>query len=57
MSDPATKPALKTILIVEDERDIRDLIRYHLERESFAVVEAGVGVDVHAPGSHCFVLS
>lgn len=26
------------ILVVEDERDIADLLRYHLEREGFRVV-------------------
>ncbi len=31
------------ILIVEDEEDIRELVRYNLERENFAVIEAGSG--------------
>jgi two-component system phosphate regulon response regulator PhoB len=31
------------ILIVEDEEDIRELVRYNLERENFAVTEAGSG--------------
>ena len=43
MADPSSKPPLKTVLVVEDERDIRDLIRYHLEREGFTVVEAENG--------------
>jgi len=30
----------KKILIVEDEKDIRDLVRYHLEQEGFSVLEA-----------------
>lgn len=33
----------KKILIVEDEADIRELLRYHLEREGYAVLEAGDG--------------
>jgi len=33
--------ANETILIVEDESDIRELIRYNMEREGFKVVEAG----------------
>lgn len=36
--------ALKTqILIVEDEEDIRELVRYNLERENFSVSEAESG--------------
>ena len=31
------------ILVVEDEGDIRDLIRHHLEREQFRVITAGSG--------------
>ena len=38
----------RKILIVEDEKDIRDLIRYNLETEGFAVLEAGDGeVSLH----------
>ena len=33
-----------TILIVEDEKDIRELLAYSLSREGFAVVEADNGV-------------
>lgn len=33
----------KKILIVEDEADIRELLRYHLEREGFEVLEAADG--------------
>ena len=29
-------PAKKKILVVEDEKDIRDLVRYNLEQEGFA---------------------
>jgi two-component system alkaline phosphatase synthesis response regulator PhoP len=38
-------PVKKQILIIEDEADIRELVRYNLERESFAVGEAGSGED------------
>ncbi len=31
----------ETILMVEDEADIRELLRYNLEREGFRVIEAG----------------
>jgi DNA-binding response OmpR family regulator len=34
-----------TVLIVEDERKLRDLLRSYLEREGFAVVTAGSGAD------------
>jgi phosphate regulon transcriptional regulator PhoB len=37
-----TEPKRK-ILIVEDEKDIRDLVRYNLEAEGFVVVEASDG--------------
>lgn len=37
-----TEPKRK-ILVVEDEKDIRDLVRYNLEAEGFAVVEASDG--------------
>jgi two-component system, OmpR family, alkaline phosphatase synthesis response regulator PhoP len=33
----------KKILVVEDEADIRDLVRYHLEQEGFAVLVADDG--------------
>ena len=31
------------ILLIEDEEDIRELVRYNLERENFAVTEAESG--------------
>ena len=31
------------VLIVEDERDIRDLVLFHLEREGFQVSSASSG--------------
>ncbi len=39
---------VKTILVVDDERHIVDLIRLYLEREGFAVVSAGNGEDALA---------
>jgi two-component system, OmpR family, alkaline phosphatase synthesis response regulator PhoP len=33
----------RTILIVEDEKDIRELVRFHLEQEGYGVVEAETG--------------
>lgn len=33
----------KKILIIEDEEDIRELVRYNLEREKFSTLEAGSG--------------
>jgi two-component system alkaline phosphatase synthesis response regulator PhoP len=38
-----TSLAKKRILIVDDEPDIRELVRYNLEREGFAVLEAEDG--------------
>ncbi len=33
----------RTIVVVEDERDIRELVRFHLEKEGYAVREADSG--------------
>ena len=38
-------PVKRTILVVEDERDIRDLLRFHLEQEGYTVREAESGED------------
>ena len=35
--------AKETILVVEDEEDIRELIRYNLEKEGYRIREAGTG--------------
>jgi two-component system, OmpR family, alkaline phosphatase synthesis response regulator PhoP len=35
--------ALQNILIIEDEEDIRELVRYNLKREKFTVLEAETG--------------
>jgi phosphate regulon transcriptional regulator PhoB len=40
---PSVAEARRKVLIVEDEKDIRDLVRYNLEEEGFAVVEASDG--------------
>lgn len=45
-----------TVLVVEDEKDIRDLLRRYLERAGFGVLATGSGaqalelLDRHAPG-------
>jgi phosphate regulon transcriptional regulator PhoB len=40
----ATSGVRRKVLVVEDETDIRELIRYNLEQEGFAVEEAADGV-------------
>ena len=40
---PIVVEAKRKILLVEDEQDIRELVRYNLEAEGFAVVEASDG--------------
>lgn len=40
---PPIAEAKRKILVVEDEKDIRGLVRYNLEAEGFAVVEASDG--------------
>src|ERR1700752_3542082 len=42
-SRPVTVEAKRKILLVEDEQDIRELVRCNLEAEGFAVVEASDG--------------
>ena len=41
----ATLGTVSTVLVVEDERDIRDLLRRYLEREGHAVITAGTGTE------------
>ena len=36
---------VSTVLVVEDERDIRDLLRRYLEREGYAVVTVATGTE------------
>lgn len=38
----------RVVVVVEDEKDIRELVRYHLEREGYRVIEADRGDDVLA---------
>jgi phosphate regulon transcriptional regulator PhoB len=49
MTTPATEAARERvrqkILVVEDEADIRELLRYNLAQEGFAVEEAGDGAE------------
>src|SRR2546430_2977354 len=40
---PAVVAGKPSILIVEDEADIRELVRYHLDQEGYAVDEADSG--------------
>ena len=40
------------ILVVEDEADIRELLRYNLAQEGFAVEEAGDGADADNGGDN-----
>jgi two-component system phosphate regulon response regulator PhoB len=42
---PAHAPAKDTVLIIEDEADVLDLLRLHLRKEGFAVLEAVDGVE------------
>jgi two-component system alkaline phosphatase synthesis response regulator PhoP len=40
---PSTGAECRKVLVIEDERDIRELVRVNLEAEGFAVLEAGNG--------------
>ncbi|MDP1878347.1 MAG: response regulator transcription factor [Actinomycetota bacterium] len=39
---------MPTVLVVEDERDIRDLLRRYLERADYAVLSSGTGAEALA---------
>ena len=39
-----TSPRQRKVLVIEDENDIRQLLRFNLEREGFAVLEAADGL-------------
>ncbi|MGA0849398.1 MAG: response regulator transcription factor [Chthoniobacterales bacterium] len=41
---PATKSQKDVILVIEDEPDVLDLLRLHLRKEGYAVLEASDGV-------------
>jgi len=42
---PATAPHKDIVLVIEDEPDVLDLLRLHLRKAGYAVVEASDGVD------------
>jgi DNA-binding response OmpR family regulator len=42
---PATAPHKDTVLVIEDEPDVLDLLRLHLRKAGYTVVEAVDGVD------------
>jgi two-component system phosphate regulon response regulator PhoB len=42
---PAHAPTKDTVLIIEDEPDVLDMLRLHLRKEGFAVLEAVDGVE------------
>jgi two-component system phosphate regulon response regulator PhoB len=42
---PAHAPTKDTVLIIEDEPDVLDMLRLHLRKEGFAVLEAIDGVE------------
>lgn len=41
---PAQSPPKEVVLVIEDEPDVLDLIRLHLRKEGFAVLEASDGL-------------
>ena len=41
---PAKSPPKDAVLIIEDEPDVLDLIRLHLRKEGFVVIEASDGM-------------
>jgi len=43
MGQRASVAVKRTILVVEDEKDIRELVHFHLEQEGYAVREADTG--------------
>ncbi len=44
MEEEIIEKELKTILVVDDEPSIRDLLKYNLEREGYRIIEAGDGI-------------
>jgi two-component system phosphate regulon response regulator PhoB len=40
----ANPPALHTVLLIEDEEDVRDLLRLHLKKAGFRVLQAADGL-------------
>ena len=45
---------MATVLVVEDERDIRELLRRYLERAGHSVLTAGTGAEGDVPGGGGF---
>ncbi len=45
MNIPTSSPAPHRVLVVDDEEDIVELIRFNLERAGFDVVTAGTGIE------------
>src|SRR4026207_1348839 len=46
------KPSMKRILIIEDDKDIVELVRYNLEKEGFRVTAADDGATGLAQAKH-----
>ena len=45
MSEPVAPPRLGRVLVVEDEQDVAELIRYNLAKEGYEVRLTGNGTD------------
>ncbi|HEV8309592.1 MAG TPA: hypothetical protein VGW35_18170 [Methylomirabilota bacterium] len=48
---PAARPRLGRILVVEDEPDVAELIRYNLAREGYDVLQTSNGADALRQGA------
>ncbi len=44
MEEEIIEKEVKTILVVDDEPSIRDLLKYNLEKEGYRIIEAGDGI-------------
>lgn len=44
MEEEIIEKEVKTILVVDDEPSIRDLLKYNLEKEGYKIIEAGDGI-------------
>ena len=45
---------MPTVLVVEDERDIREVLRRYLERAGLSVLTTGTGADARTAGRSGF---